>query len=158
VVAAYVVVVDEAPGSSITHGNATTKLTDARLKLELAVIRDELVAKRTRHDEDVRQIDAYLADQKRKRTARWDRYSERGWLESRNVGGQKRWYLVFAGQTVAEVRCMSERYQMDVFDGFEIGVIGREVIPVVQATQTSLAEARVVDIQRIEVISAKGRL
>lgn len=158
VVDAYAEVIDEAPASSITHANASSRMRDARMKLEVAELREELIAKRERRDEEVRQLDAYLDSQKRRRTARWDRYEERGWLESRNVGGQKRWYLVFAGNTVAEVRCMSERYELGVFDGFEIGVIGHEVVPVVQATQTSLAEARVVDIQRIEVISAKGRL
>ncbi len=158
VVDAYASVVDRAPKSSITHANATARMKDATMKLEVAVLRDELIAKRERRDEEVRQIDEFLDHQKRRRSARWDRYEERGWLESRNVGGQKRWYLVFAGATVAEVRCMSERYQLDVFDGFEIGVIGHEVVPVVQATQSTLAEARVVDIQRIEVISAKGRI
>ena len=158
VVDAYGSVVERAPQSSITYSNAAARMKDAQMKLEVAVLRDELVAKRERRDEEVRQIDEFLDHQKRRRSARWDRFEERGWLESRNVGGQKRWYLVFAGATVAEVRCMSERYQMDVFDGFEIGVIGHEVVPVVQATQSSLAEARVVDIQRIEVISAKGRL
>lgn len=158
VVDSYAAVMTRAPKSSITFANAAARMNDAQMKLEVAVLRDELVAKRERRDEEVRQIDEFLDHQKRRRSARWDRYEERGWLESRNVGGQKRWYLVFAGSTVAEVRCLSERYQLDVFDGFEIGVIGHEVVPVVQATQTSLAEARVVDIQRIEVISAKGRL
>ncbi|WP_145197459.1 hypothetical protein [Planctomycetes bacterium Poly30] len=157
VVDAYASVVDEAPENSITHANASARMTDARMKLEVAEVREQLLAQRERRDEELRQLDEFLDHQDRKRTARWDRYEERGWLESRNVGGQKRWYLVFAGDTVAEVRCMSERYQLDVFDGFEIGVIGHEVVPVVQMTQTSLAEARVVDIQRIEVISAKGR-
>ena len=158
VVDAYAAVMTRAPKSSITYANAAARMNDAQMKLEVAILRDELVANRERRDEEVRQIDEFLDHQKRRRSARWDRYEERGWLESRNVGGQKRWYLVFAGSTVAEVRCLSERYQLEVFDGFEIGVIGHEVVPVVQATQTSLAEARVVDIQRIEVISAKGRL
>jgi hypothetical protein len=158
VVDAYTSVAERAPQSSITYSNAIARMEDARMKLEVAALRDELVAKRERRDEEVRQIDEFLDHQKRRRSARWDRYEERGWLESRNVGGQKRWYLVFAGATVAEVRCMSERYQLEVFDGFEIGVLGHEVVPVVQATPSTLAEARVVDIQRIEVISAKARL
>lgn len=158
VVEAYTSVAERAPKSSITYSNAVARMEDARMKLEVAALRDELVAKRERRDEEVRQIDEFLDHQKRRRSARWDRYEERGWLESRNVGGQKRWYLVFAGATVAEVRCMSERYQLEVFNGFEIGVLGHEVVPVVQATPSTLAEARVVDIQRIEVISAKARL
>ncbi len=157
VVDAYEAVVAAAPESSITYANATARLEDARMKLELASLRDELVAKRERRDEELRQLNDFLDKQDRRRSARWDRYEERGWLESRNVGGQKRWYLVFAGSTVAEVRCMSARYDLAVFDGFEIGVIGHEVVPVVTATQTSFAEARVVDIQRLEVISAKAR-
>jgi len=93
------------------------------MKLHVAELRDEFGAKRERRDEELRQLNDFLDKQDRKRSARWDRYEERGWLESRNVGGQKRWYLVFAGNTVAEVRCMSARYRLEVFDGFEIGVI-----------------------------------
>lgn len=157
VVDGYEAVIAAAPASSLTHAGASARLEDAKMKLHVAELRDEFGAKRERRDEELRQLNDYLDKQDRKRSARWDRYEERGWLESRNVGGQKRWYLVFAGNTVAEVRCMSARYRLEVFDGFEIGVIGHEVVPVVQATQTSMAEARVVDIQRIEVISAKAR-
>ena len=61
--------------------------------------------------------------------------------------------MTFGGETVAEVRCLSGRYDLEVFERFEIGVIGRELQPVVRATATTMAEARVVDISRIEVLS-----
>ena len=150
---AYAAVLAAAPAESITYTNAEARAEEARLRMEVAALREDLNADRQRKDEEIRQIDEFLDHRKRQRTAHWDRFEERGWLESRNVGGAKRWYLVFGGETVAEVKCMNQRYEMDVFEGFEIGVIGHEVAPVVRATQNSLAEARIVDIQRIEVIS-----
>ena len=154
---AYQGVVDEAPTSSVTYQRATQRLRESKMRMEYTALREDLNAASERNDDEIRRIDEFLDARQRRKTARWGRFEERGWLESRNIGGQRRWYLTFGGETVAEVRCLGTRYDMAIFEGFEIGVIGREIAPVVRATANSLAEARVVDIQRIEVISGSAR-
>ena len=48
-----------------------------------------------------------------RKAARWGRYEERGWIEARPTGSESRGYLVFGGGTVAEVRCLSGRYDLE---------------------------------------------
>lgn len=155
VVAGYEAVVAGAPEGSVTRSNAETRLTDANMRLTLASLREDLNSASTRHDDQIKELDRYLEGAKQRRTVLWGRFEERGWLESRNIGGVKRWYLVFGGATVAEVRCLTQRYDFEVFEGFELGVIGHEIAPVVRSTQNSEAQARVIDVQRIEVISGR---
>ena len=153
VVQAFKAIADEAPTSSATHKKAERRLQEAQLRMEFTALREDLNAAAEANDAEIRRIDEFLDERQRRKTARWGRFEERGWLESRNVGGVKRWYMTFGGETVAEVRCLSGRYDLEVFERFEIGIIGRELQPVVRATATTMAEARVVDISRIEVLS-----
>lgn len=157
VMEAYRDIVEMAPNTSATHQKAVRRLKESKMRMEYTALREDLNAASTRNDEEIRRIDDFLDERQRRKTARWGRFEERGWLESRNLGGERRWYLTFGGETVAEVRCMSQRYDLDVFERFEIGVIGREMVPVVRGTASSLPEARVVDIQRIEVLSGTSR-
>ncbi|MEO0661336.1 MAG: SH3 domain-containing protein, partial [Planctomycetota bacterium] len=157
VVDAYGVVLDQAPFGSVTREKAEDRLEQARVQMEFVSLREEFAVSKQRSDAEIRRIDRMLEARQKRKTARWGRYEERGWIEARPTGSESRWYLVFGGETVAEVRCLSGRYDLDVFEGYEIGVIGREIAPVVRATATSLPEARVVDAQRIEVISGRGR-
>lgn len=156
VAAAYREVVAGAPESSMTYERAAQRLQEVEVRQGITELRENLEAAQIRDDEKKRRIDEFLEARRRSKTALWGRFEERGWLEARKVGGERRWYLTFGGETVAEVRCLNERYDLDIFQGFEIGVLGREIAPVVRATATSLAEARVVDAQRIEVISGSA--
>ena len=153
VVEAYRGIVELAPATSATRQKAERRLKESKMRMEYTALREDLNAASTRNDDEIRRIDEFLDERQRRKTARWGRFEERGWLESRKIGGERRWYLTFGGETVAEVRCMNQRYDLDVFERFEIGVIGREMVPVVRGTATSLPEARVVDVQRIEVLS-----
>lgn len=157
VVLAYQEIASEAPTSSATYQRAEQRLRESELRMEFTALREDLNARSQANDAEIRRIDEFLDERQRRKTARWGRFEERGWLESRNVGGVKRWFLTFGGETVAEVRCLKNRYDLEVFESFEIGVIGREIQPVVRATATTLAEARVVDINRIEVLSGTSR-
>lgn len=157
VVQAFKAIADQAPTSSATYRKAERRLQEAELRMEFTALREDLNAAAEANDAEIRRIDEFLDQRQRRQTARWGRFEERGWLESRNVGGVKRWYVTFGGETVAEVRCLTGRYDLEVFERFEIGVIGRELQPVVRATATTMAEARVVDIARIEVLSGTSR-
>lgn len=157
VCAAYESVMDAAPATSITYQKAYDRLQQAKAKRDFVALREEIIEAKQRSDREIQRIDEMLEAQRQRKTARWGRFEERGWLESRTVAGATRWYLVYGGETVAELRCLTDRYDLDLFEGYELGIIGREVAPVVRGTRTSLPEARVVDAQRIEVISARGR-
>lgn len=154
---AYRDIVELAPATSATYQKSMRRLRESKMRMEYTALREDLNAASTRNDDEIRRIDEFLDERQRRKTARWGRFEERGWLESRKFGTERRWYLTFGGETVAEVRCMSQRYDLDVFERFEIGVIGREMVPVVRGTPSSLPEARVVDVQRIEVLSGTAR-
>lgn len=156
VCAAYESVMNAAPATSITYQKAYDRLQQSKAKRDFVALREDIIQAQSRSDAEIRRIDEMLEAQRQRKTARWGRFEERGWLESRKVAGATRWYLVFGGETVAELRCLTGRYDLDLFEGYELGIIGREVAPVMRGTQTSLPEARVVDAQRIEVISARG--
>ncbi len=157
IVELYREIVEDAPVDSLAHTSATRRLADAEMRLQLESVREDLDATRQRTDEEIRQIDVFLNEKKLKRSARWGRFEERGWVEARRVGDQVRYYLTFGGETVAEVRCQSKRYDLGIFEGFEIGVVGYQVAPAVRATSNTLDEARIVDASRIEVISGSAR-
>lgn len=157
VIQSFKEIADEAPTTSATYKKAERRLQEARLRMEFTALREDLNAATEANDAEIRRIDEFLDERQRRKTARWGRFEERGWLESRKVGGVERWYMTFGGETVAEVRCLSGRYDLEIFERFEIGVIGRELQPVVRATATTMAEARVVDISRIEVLSGTSR-
>lgn len=153
----YRAILDAAPEGSAVADTAARRLKQADMRVHIETLREDLEASRQRTAEEIRQIDVFLDSRKKRSSARWGKYEERGWVEARRIDGQTRWYMTFGGETVSELRCQSGRYDLNVFEGFEIGVVGREVAPVVRATSTSLAEARIVDATRIEVISGSGR-
>lgn len=157
VIAAYDKVLEAAPETSLTYQKASERLTQSKLTMEVVAIREDMNMEQRAKDRKIREIDRFLEQQQQRKNPRWGRFEERGWLEARERGGITRWYLVFGGETLAEVKCMTRRYDLGVFEGFEIGVIGREISPVVRSTATSRAEARVIDAQGIEVISASAR-
>ncbi|MEM1449111.1 MAG: hypothetical protein AAF957_06930 [Planctomycetota bacterium] len=156
VVIAYEGVVAKAPAGSVTRQNATQRLERARVQMEVAALREDYNAKAREHDDEVDKINRYLDEQRMRKTARWGRFAERGWLQARKIAGERRYFLIFSGSTMAEVRCASARYDLSLFEGFEIGVLGDEIAPSVSATPTSRALARIIDIERIEVISGSS--
>ena len=132
----------KAPCTSATYRKAERRLHEAADRMEFTALREDLNAATEANDAEIRRIDEFLDERQRRKTARWGRFEARGAVESRKVGGVERWYMTFGGETVAEVRCLSGRYDLEIFERFEIGVIGRELQPVVRATATTMAEGR----------------
>ena len=82
----------------------------------------------------------------------WGRFRSRGWLEkTKNAAGDELWRLIWGGSAVAEVGCSSGRYDLELFAGFEVGVMGATLAP---ATPSAPAY---IDVTRIEVISSRYR-
>jgi hypothetical protein len=121
-------------------------------------IRAELEQQRTALEAAARQREVER-NAARKRDALADRFEARGWLVQREVsgGGDPVWMLQWSGGDVAEVLCDSGRYDLTVFQDFELGVAGRVVRgPMVGAGEVDV-RPRQIDITRIEVISGRAR-
>jgi len=78
------------------------------------------------------------------------KYDARGWLEPRNVGGETVWCLRFSGKDSCYVQCTSGRYDLGMFEGYEIGVVGSVV------NEPGAAQATC-DMRSIEVIAGRSR-
>jgi len=153
VVVAYDAVIASAPEGTITLQNAQTRHRTAVARMELASLREDVNHQARRHDAELSKVNAYLETREARGSARQGRFRERGWLESRKVDGEEAWFLSFAGGTVAEVTCRSGRYDLGLFEGYDLGVFGIEVQPEVLATVTTIATPPVIDIGRIEVLA-----
>jgi len=142
-----------APEGTATHTRALERLRTVEGRRELASMRATIRAEDDRRQSELAEIVAEREKQGLRETVHWGRFQGRGWLESRNVGGERRWYIVWGGETVAEVRCSSQRYNLAIFEGFELGVTGTTVSPAAAATARTEALPRILDIMRIEVLS-----
>lgn len=156
VVLAYESVVAQAPAGSVTRQNASARLDRARLKMEAASIREDFNTDSRKRDDEMEKINNYLGEIEKRKTAHWGRFQARGWVDSRTIAGEMHWFLIFGGATVAEIRCESARYDLSVFEDFEIGVYGVELAAGVRSSANTYAKARIVDIRRIEVISGSS--
>ena len=79
------------------------------------------------------------------------RYDARGWLESRKrSNGEWSWYLSFAGKETCVVQCSSGRYNISMFEGYEIGVTGMMINEAGAAQSTC-------DMRSIEVLSGRAQ-
>ena len=65
------------------------------------------------------------------------------------------WILRWAGTPVTEVVCTSGRYDLALFEGYELGVQGRSVREA-GATTEGVGALSALDLERIEVISGSG--
>jgi hypothetical protein len=105
---------------------------DARRELEylgnqaeLARLRLDLLAEKDKRIEDVRAKQEYAVEAARAKDPLGSVFAARGALERRaGADGAPRYYLRFGGRDVCEITSSSQRYDLEVFAGFEVGVNG----------------------------------
>lgn len=149
----YARTADLAPDGTATHARALERQKTAEARREFAALRETMQAEDDRRQ---RELAAIMAERERAelaQTTHMGRFQGRGFLYSRVLGGERRWYLEWKGETVAEVRCTSQRYDLSVFEGFELGLAASTISPPVAASALSEALPKVLDILRIEVLS-----
>ena len=74
------------------------------------------------------------------------RFDSVGWLRFRaSASGLDRFVVEKGGQTLFWLTCSSGRYDMELFDGVEVGLIGGKDRP-------NRESMRVVDVEKIEVL------
>ncbi|MGB0333197.1 MAG: hypothetical protein ACPGPE_15410 [Planctomycetota bacterium] len=129
VVVAYAAVIASAPEGTVTLQNAQTRHRTAVARMELASLREDVSSQARKHDAELSKVNAYLETREARASARQGRFRERGWLKQETIEGRKAWYLTFAGETVAEVVCNSGRYNLAIFEGHDLGILGVEIKP-----------------------------
>ncbi|MEZ6013637.1 MAG: hypothetical protein R3F49_00865 [Planctomycetota bacterium] len=157
VVALYRETAAMTPEGTATRARAEERVLSADARRQVAELREQVQAEDDRRKRELAEIVATRERNDIQKSLHMGRFEGRGWLYSRVLGGERRWYLEWGGETVAEVRCSSARYDLEVFEGFELGVKATTVSPPVAASVQSEALPRVLDIMRVEVLSASTR-
>jgi hypothetical protein len=153
----YRQVTELAPEGTAAAARAAERLRTVEAYRGVAALREAMQAEDAQRQKELASI---VAEHERKElveTVFWGRFQGRGWLRSRVEGGERRYFLEWSGETVAEVRCSSERYDLSVFEGSELGLRATTVSPPVAATALTEALPRVLDVMRIEVLSSSAR-
>lgn len=154
---AYEVVLGMAPAASQVAVAADRQLTEARLHASMAAARAEVADVARRQEEMLDELRRENEVDALKDTAHWGRFMGRGWVERARIAQEDRWFLRWGGEIVFEVTCMSGRYDMSVFEGYEIGVKGTTLRPATAATEEAEAQVTLLDVTRVEVISGGAR-
>ena len=153
---AYKLVLEQTDAGSSLHALASAQLERAQAGVELEDL--ELEIARQKAAEDLRRREA-LVDREREQledTLHWGRFNGRGWVSTRRVAGEARYYLEWEGDIVREITCRSERYDLEIFQDCEVGVRGDVLRNPTPATAEGPAQPQLLDINRLEIISVRG--
>ena len=116
---------------------------------EANALRVELEAVRAERSEDLKRQRQGVLDSSRRKDPLGERFLARGaLLRSTGSDGVPRYLLMFGGRAQGELFCTSERYDFDMFSGFEIGVMGVEYA-------LGAGDLPRIDVNRIEVIARR---
>lgn len=122
---------------------------DAYMRIE-AIQRQLENERATREREDAERA-AELKRRKDEKTPLMGRYDARGWVESRKLSdGGTGWFLRFAGKDSCAIQCTSGRYDLSMFAGYEVGVVGRMM------NEPGAGQASC-DLRSIEVLSGRSK-
>lgn len=143
---AYQRVIEIAP-TSLAADEARDKLEKIALHEELARIKSDKQA--MERDRQKRLADAQdeLRQANLPNDPLWGRFQARGWLEKDG----ERWVVRWAGKVTSEVFCSSGRYDLALFEGYQLGVIGA-----LTRSESGGTPARF-DVRRIEVLDAREK-
>lgn len=149
---AYDVVVEIAPAGSLVVDEANRKRNQARAHQHLAAARAGLARGRVQDEERLRDLRAEREREENAHTVTWGRFMGRGWVESRKIRTERRWFLRWGGEEVYEITCLNGRYDLTLFEGYEIGVKGSTLRAARLATDELQAQVPLLDVYSIEVI------
>ncbi len=136
----------------------TRRLIDERLerlelRRELDQIKAEVAAQDQARKAELARRQEIVDQQKRSHDPLWGRFQARGWLELQEKAGEKHYLVRWGSDVLARVQCSSGRYDLDLFDGVEIGVQGSAI----RAAEATSGSYPLIDIDRIEVLSVRLR-
>lgn len=149
-VAAYETVLAMNPDAPTRH-LVNQRMNHISLAKEFALLERQAALESETRERELRELRDRIAQLSTERDPLWGRFVARGWLETETIKGEKIYRIRFGSEKVAEVQCLSGRYDLAQFANFEIGVKG---MPIGNSNR-DLDSLPVIDIDRIEVISAR---
>jgi hypothetical protein len=131
----------------------TAEIVRSRLKevdayAEFFAIRSELEAERARRQSESERRQQALEQAAGSTDPFAGRYDARGWLERRKSGKTERFVVVWSGKEVAEVVCTSKRYDLGLFENYQVGVNGF-------GSNAGLSGGGPIDVARLEVLAGR---
>lgn len=156
VVEAYELVLRTAPPGSNAYELALRRLGETKARAGIQDLQRQIESEKQRREEELARLAREEENQQLAETPLWGRFQARGWLEKEMSGGQPVYTLHWAGGAVGEAVCTTGRYNLDLFEGFEVGVMGTFVHQGVTDGADGWLELPQLDVYRIEVISGSG--
>jgi len=116
---------------------------------EAKALESDLEAEKARRTEDILERQRRIWEESRERDPLAGRYDARGVLERKSRAGEPHRYVLRWGpDLVCEVRCASARYDLDLFAGRELGLVGE----LTYGPGGLLDERPVLEVARLEVL------
>ncbi|MCB9915699.1 MAG: hypothetical protein H6828_11200 [Planctomycetes bacterium] len=151
VIAAYDLVLSLGPDAP-TRSLVERHKGEVQLRRDFADIKTQAAQERAAREREIAELRAKIASLSKENDPLWGgRFDARGWLEAETVKGQRIYRIRFGSETVAEVQCLSGRYDLDQYVDFELGIQGKSIGSATRAN----GSLPVIDIERVIVISAR---
>jgi hypothetical protein len=148
--AAFQKIIDDAPKSSSAEV-ARVGLEKIDVLEQIERLKSDAKLVEQKRQEELEKANARLRELSAKQDPLWGRFQARGWVE--RDGGH---YLIrWSGKPTAEIQCKSGRYEIGDYVGFEVGINGVTLRNAIAASGAGEAQAPVLDVTRIEVISGR---
>ena len=154
---AYRVVLDMVPEDSSIAGQARDRLEKAEAHQTIAAARGEIAKAEERRLEWLEELKQEREDRTLAETVHWGRFMGRGWVEAVEQANETHYFLRWSGELTFEIACQSGRYDLGVYEGYEIGVMGSILRERILPTETTVAQEAMIDVSRIEVISGSPK-
>jgi len=138
---------------------AQAQLDQIKLFDDLAALRTEVeAADKARADEATRLAQELELARLRRSDPLVGRYQVRGWLEARPVIGEEAplYIIRWAGEDQSELISSDGRYDLSLYVGFELGVVGGASRAPIPASVSNRRRPVQYDVLKLEVISGRG--
>ncbi len=139
---------------------AQSQLDQIRLFDDLAKLKLEVTAAEQARAAEAARLERELEEARLRRSDPLvGRYQVRGWLEERRVLGEEEplYFIRWAGEDKSELISTDGRYDLSLYVGFEVGVVGGASRAPIPASSTRLPRPVQYDVLKLEVISGRGR-
>ncbi|MFT5199856.1 MAG: hypothetical protein ACI87O_002530 [Planctomycetota bacterium] len=153
---AYHRVLDMAPAGTTVRQLTIQQLEKLKVHQGVAKLRMELAQEKDRNFQRGRAIAEEQERVDLRNTATWGRFVARGWVESETTAGEKIYFVRWDGERKVEIACASGRYNMEMFEGYQVGLQGQTRRAATRMTLETPAVLRLIDVSRIEVIAGSG--
>jgi hypothetical protein len=155
---AYQRYLDKNPNGAMAE-QAKHRIEQVGWHMEIESIRKDASLRDSQRAEKLADAERRLREANMSQDPLWGRFQARGYLiKEQPVASQPPRYIVmWAGKPTYEIVCSSGRYDLSVFDQFEVGVTGAILRSAVAETDTVAARPGRIDAARIEVLAARAK-